>query len=92
MNNSVKGKKNWFVYLLECNDHTLYTGITNDLARRFGCHQAGKAARYTRGRLPVRLVYHERCIDQSSALKREHAIKQMDRREKLSLIGKSETA
>ncbi len=91
MNTDADDQGNWVVYLLECGDHSLYTGITNNLDKRLRRHQAGKAARYTRGRLPVRLVYREPCIDRPSALKREHAIKRLTRNEKLSLIGKAET-
>ena len=76
-------QSNWFVYLVRCADGSLYTGITKDVARRFRQHNAGTASRYTRSRLPVQLVYHEAQPDQSSALKREAAIKAMTRREKL---------
>jgi len=51
----------WTVYMLECADKTLYTGITNDLDRRMAEHEAGKGARYTKGRGPFRLVYQESC-------------------------------
>jgi predicted GIY-YIG superfamily endonuclease len=76
---------NWFVYLVRCADGSLYTGIAKDVARRFKQHNNGTASRYTRSRLPVELVYHEAQPDQSSALKREAAIKAMDRREKLAM-------
>ena len=76
----------WFVYLLRCRDGTLYTGIAKDVARRFEQHNAGTASRYTRSRLPVRLVYQESKSSQSLALKREAAIKAMSRLEKKSLI------
>jgi predicted GIY-YIG superfamily endonuclease len=75
----------WFVYMVRCADGSLYTGIAKDVARRFEQHNAGTASRYTRSRLPVILVYHEAQPDQSSALKREAAIKAMDRREKLAM-------
>jgi predicted GIY-YIG superfamily endonuclease len=74
----------WFVYMVRCADGSLYTGIAKDVARRFRQHNDGTASRYTR-RLPVELVYHEAHPDQSSALKREAAIKAMDRREKLAM-------
>jgi putative endonuclease len=82
--------KRWTLYIIECKDSSLYTGITNDIRRRFRCHCAGKAARYTRGRGPLKLVYKEKCQDKSSALKREYAVKQMSRHGKSALIsGKS---
>ena len=76
---------NWFVYMVRCDDGSLYTGIARDVARRFKQHNAGTASRYTRSRLPVELVYHEAQPGRSSALKREAAIKAMDRREKLAM-------
>ena len=76
----------WFVYILRCADGSLYTGITKDVKRRCQQHNAGTASRYTRSRLPVKLVYRENHASQSSALKREAAIKAMTRREKLAMI------
>lgn len=76
----------WQVYILRCGDDTLYTGITDDLSRRIAAHNAGKGAKYTRGRGPVTLVYTEICHDKSCALKREHAIKALPRSKKLALI------
>ncbi len=76
----------WIVYIAECRDGSLYTGITNDLPRRLALHNAGLASRYTRTRLPVRIVYQEDCPDRSTALKREYALKALAREEKLSLI------
>lgn len=75
----------WTVYILRCKDDTLYTGITDDLPHRLAAHNAGKGAKYTRGRGPVVLVYREEAADKSAALKREHAIKQLTRAEKLEL-------
>jgi predicted GIY-YIG superfamily endonuclease len=75
----------WFVYMVRCADGSLYTGIAKDVARRCQQHSAGTASRYTRSRLPVELVYREGHPTQSSALKREAAIKAMDRREKLAM-------
>lgn len=74
------------VYLLRCRDGSLYTGITNDLARRLAAHRAGKASAYTRSRRPVRLVYREIVRDRSGALRREAAIKRLRREDKLALI------
>jgi len=76
----------WFVYIMQCVDGSLYTGITNDLPRRFEQHNAGSASRYTRSRLPVALVYQEAQASQSLALKRELAIKALSQRKKESLI------
>lgn len=76
----------WIVYILRCEDGSLYTGITNDLVRRVEQHNAGKASRYTRSRLPVVLVYQELQPSRSLALKREYAIKSLSREEKESLI------
>jgi len=74
------------VYILECSDGSLYTGWTNHLADRLRAHGAGQGAKYTRGRLPVRLVYCEVCADRSAALRREGALKAMPRAKKLRLI------
>ncbi len=76
-----------FVYILRCADGTLYTGGALDLDSRLRLHQAGKASKYTRSRLPVRLVYWERCRDLPAAYRREYRIKRLTRREKLALIG-----
>ena len=79
--------KDWYVYIIRCNDDTLYTGITNDLNSRLKQHNEGKqAAKYTRARRPVTLAYSEMMQSRSAALKREHAIKKMTRAAKLSLI------
>ena len=76
----------YWVYLLRCGDGSLYTGCTNDLARRLRAHQSGRGAKYTRSRLPVELVYREPAADRSAALRREAAIKAMTRAEKLALL------
>ncbi|MGE3315658.1 MAG: GIY-YIG nuclease family protein [Planctomycetaceae bacterium] len=76
----------WYVYILRCGDGSLYTGIAKDVNRRCEQHNAGTAARYTRGRLPVRVEYQEKQQTRSLALKRELAIKGMSRREKELLI------
>ena len=75
-----------YVYILSCSDNTLYTGWTNDLEKRINVHSSGKGAKYTRGRLPVKLVYFEKFNDKKLAMKREYAIKQLSREEKLRLI------
>lgn len=82
----------WLVYVLRCGDGSLYTGITNDLPARLKRHAAGKASRYTRTRLPVRLAYEESQPSRSQALRREAAIKRLPRRTKLALVGGPGTA
>ena len=79
--------KPWFVYILRCRDDTLYTGITTDVGRRIEEHNAGKApgARYTRSRRPVELAYAEEAPSRAAASRREIAIKQCDRQDKLAL-------
>lgn len=75
-----------YVYILKCSDDTLYTGWTVDLDKRLICHNAGKGAKYTRGRLPVQLAYFEKFEDKISAQKREYEIKQWNKNKKLKLI------
>lgn len=79
-------KNPWVLYILLCGDGKLYTGITNDLDRRFDMHASGKGARFTRSRLPVKLVYCEECRGRSAALKREAAVKKLPRAKKEELI------
>ena len=79
-------KKKCYTYMVRCSDHSLYTGWTNDLERRINVHSSGKGAKYTRGRLPVKLVYFEKFNDKKLAMKREYAIKRLSREEKLKLI------
>jgi putative endonuclease len=77
----------YFVYMLQCSDNTLYTGIATDVQRRVDEHNSSKkGAKYTKIRRPVKLVYSEECEDRSSASKRECAIKKLKRKEKLDLI------
>lgn len=76
----------WLVYMVECRDGSLYTGITNDLERRLSQHNDGTAARYTRSRRPVQLRYHEICESRSSALVRECAVRLLSPKEKWNLI------
>ncbi len=78
---------NWFVYILKCNDETLYTGITTDLERRVLEHnESPQAAAYTRMRRPVNIIYSESHASRSEATKREYEIKQLTRKDKLKLI------
>lgn len=75
----------YFVYLIQCADNTLYTGITTDILRRFEEHKNGKGAHYTKVRGVKKLLYTEECPDRSSALRREATIKKLRRGEKLLL-------
>ncbi|MEK9801464.1 MAG: GIY-YIG nuclease family protein [Alphaproteobacteria bacterium] len=79
---------NWTVYILQCADGTLYTGITNDLAARISAHEAGTGAKYTRGRGPLKLVFREVARDRASASRREIEIKALSRMAKEQLIKK----
>ena len=83
--------KEWTVYILECGDGTLYTGITDDLQRRLKAHEAGKGAKYTRGRGPLTLRYQETVPDKSTALKRECALKRLRKCEKMVIIHENES-
>ena len=77
----------WYVYILQCADNTLYTGITTDLLRRLEEHNTGKkGAKYTKGRRPVTLIYQETHTSRSEASKREHAIKKLTIQQKRKLI------
>lgn len=92
MNDDTPDTKEYFVYMLRCADGTLYTGIATDVARRVREHNGEGAgtgkfgAKYTRARRPVVLVYSETCATRSSALMREHVIKQLSREEKMKLM------
>lgn len=80
----------YYVYLLECKDNTIYTGITTDPKRRLRQHQEGTGARYTRSRGAVKMLYTEKCKNRSAALKREIEIKKMPRLKKLRLVNKTQ--
>ncbi len=86
---AVSVRTRYVVYIVKCADWTLYTGSTNDVVRRAAAHNEGTGAKYTRGRLPVRLVYVEKCTDKSDALKREAALKRMSRTGKQRLVNDS---
>lgn len=75
-----------YTYIVECSDHTFYTGWTTDLFGRIDTHNQGKGAKYTKTRLPVRLVYFEEHLTKREAMQREYAIKQLTRKEKEALI------
>ena len=75
-----------YCYLLVCSDNTLYCGYTNNLDKRIAAHNSGKGAKYTKTRLPVKLVYSETFDNKSDAMKREWQIKQYTRKQKLNLL------
>ena len=76
----------WHVYIIECSDGSLYTGITNDLDKRITAHNDGWGAKYTKSRRPVRLRYSEPAADRKNASRREYAIKSLSRVKKMQLI------
>ena len=78
-----------YAYILECSDGTLYTGYTNNIEKRLSVHNSGKGAKYTRSRLPVRVVYFEEYKTKQEAQRREYEIKQLTRAQKLLLINKT---
>lgn len=84
-------KKRWSVYMVRCADGSLYTGISNDVAKRVKSHNSGKGAKYTRTRIPVWLVYTRTLGSMSTAMKREHCIKSNGREYKEKLIKLFET-
>lgn len=84
--NEIAADPGWSVYIVECSDQTLYTGVTSGLERRINEHNNGTGAKYTRQRRPVKLVYSESVSDRGTALKRELAIKRMKRDSKRKLI------
>ncbi|RLA48534.1 MAG: GIY-YIG nuclease family protein [Gammaproteobacteria bacterium] len=81
--------EDWHVYVLQCADGTLYTGIARDLQKRLLQHNGAQAGgpKYTRGRRPVQLMWSDTAADRGAALQREAAIKKLSRRGKLQLIG-----
>lgn len=77
----------YYLYMLQCADETLYTGITTDVARRVDEHNnSAKGAKYTSARRPVELIFSKKCKNRSSASKEEFRIKSLSRKEKLELI------
>ncbi|HSD98931.1 MAG TPA: GIY-YIG nuclease family protein [Patescibacteria group bacterium] len=76
----------WYVYIVECNDGSFYTGITTDIERRIFEHNNKTGAKSVRGKLPVKLVYHERAKNNASAARREREIKGWNRTKKQKLI------
>ena len=82
----MNGVNEAYTYMVRCGDGSLYTGWTYDLEKRVATHNSGKGAKYTKSRLPVELVYHERFTTKEEAMSREYAIKRLTRSEKLKLI------
>lgn len=76
----------WFVYVVECSDGSLYTGVALDVARRIAVHNQGKGAKYTRGRRPVELLAEAGPLSRGDALRLEREIKQLPRGEKLAAV------
>lgn len=76
----------YVIYIIQCCDGSLYTGITNNLERRWALHQGGKACKYTRSHPVQKIVYTKKCRTKSTALKRELAIKKLSRVQKIKLI------
>ena len=81
--------KPWFVYIVECRDDKLYTGISNDVERRVAEHNKGRGCRFTKYRYPVKFVYKEERVTKSAARKRELEIQGFTRKKKLELIKES---
>ena len=81
----------WYVYIVQCSDDSLYTGVARDVERRIRQHNDGRGAKYTRARRPVRLVHSEPAADRGSALRREQQIKRMTRLSKKRLIAGGRT-
>jgi putative endonuclease len=82
------GTKSWVVYLLRCSDNSLYCGISNDVARRVGTHNAGKGAKYTKPRRPVELVTTSRAMTRGDALKLEYRIRRLPADQKIIALEK----
>ena len=78
--------KDWSVYMLRCKDGSLYTGSSNDVEKRVANHNAGKGAKYTAARRPVKLVFCEGLLSKEEAMRREYRMKQLPREEKLTLV------
>lgn len=77
-----------YTYILQCSDNTYYTGWTNNLEKRIRAHNEGRGGKYTRSRVPVKLVYYETFATKEEAMRREYAIKRLTRRQKEDLICK----
>ena len=78
--------KNFFIYIIECEDDSYYTGYTNDLVKRFETHKLGKGAKYTRAKKAKKLIYFEKHLSKEEAMKREYEIKMLKREDKEKLV------
>ena len=76
----------WYIYILLCSDGSFYTGISNNVEKRFKDHVSGKGGAYTRSHKPVKIIFKEKCTDKSSALKREAQIKKWTKTKKEALV------
>lgn len=85
-NKDKKEIKPWFVYLIQCSDQTIYTGITPDVNARIDKHNSGKGAKYTKNRIPVVLLHAIECPNHSLAASLEYKIKKFSRSQKLEII------
>ena len=76
----------WHVYIVQCEDGTLYCGMAIDVPMRVAAHNAGRGAKYTRGRRPVKLVYARKCVSRAEAAREEARLKRLGRRQKLAIV------
>lgn len=90
VNYYMEKSSNHYFYVLECRDATLYAGYTNNLEKRIVTHNAGKGAKYTKARLPVKCVYFETFETKQEAMRAEYAFKQLSRPQKLKIIGETQ--
>ena len=77
---------NWVVYMVKCNDNSIYTGISNNLKKRLDTHVKGNGSKYVRARLPFKLIFTEECQSRSKAIKREIEIKKLNKKNKELLV------
>ncbi len=82
----MKSKNNWFVYIIECQNGSFYTGITKDIEYRLDKHTKGLGAKYTRSNPPKEVIYTEKYVNMNDALKREAEIKKLSKNEKIELV------
>jgi putative endonuclease len=77
---------NWLVYILQCNDDTIYCGITNNLEKRLEAHKSGKGSRYVRGHMPFRLVATSPMMSKSEAMRLEYFVKRAPKKDKIKMV------